>query len=385
MDIKRIFLVILDSCGCGALPDAAEYGDEGAATLQHVLNSVPGWRLPGLMELGLGRMLGDPAHELSLTPTAAWGMASTLSKGKDTTTGHWELMGCVMETPLPVYPDGFPQELIDEFAGRTGREVLGNETASGTEIIERLGPEQLASGKWIVYTSADSVFQIAAHEEHIPLDELLRACETARKLLKPPLEVSRVIARPFIGEPGAFIRTGNRRDYPIPPPCKTVLEYLHDDGLAVIGLGKIGDIFLRRGLSEDHHTSDNAEGQKLLMETLGRDFEGLCFLNLNDFDSKFGHRRNPQGYYDALKNFDDLLPDIIGKIGEGDLLILTADHGCDPTHPGTDHTREYVPILAYSPLLEPTHVGTRESLADIGKTILECFGIESDLPGESFI
>jgi phosphopentomutase len=381
----RVFLVILDSCGCGALPDAAEYGDAGAATLQHTLEANPGWDLPGLMGLGLGRILGEEYISNSPAPKASWGMAATLSKGKDTTTGHWEMMGCVMENPLPVYPGGFPAKVIEEFSRRTGRGVLGNIAASGTEIIERLGPEQIATGRWIVYTSADSVFQIAAHEEVIPLEELYEACRIAREILKAPNEVSRVIARPYVGETGAFTRTGNRRDYPIPPPRKTALEFLHDAGKTVIGLGKIGDIFLGRGLTEDHHTADNAEGQNLLLEILDRDFEGLCFLNLNDFDSKYGHRRNPVGYYEALKGFDDLLPSIVERITQRDMLILTADHGCDPTHTGTDHTREYVPILTYSSLVEPRESGVRESLADIGSTILKLFNLESDLPGKSFL
>jgi phosphopentomutase len=302
-------------------------------------------------------------------------------------TGHWELMGLNVDIPFQVYPEGFPQELIDEFEKATGRKVIGNKPASGTEILDELGEEQMKTGAWIVYTSADSVFQLAAHEDIIPLDELYKACHIARELtLRPEFAVGRVIARPYVGQPGAFKRTPNRHDYAVKPPAPTVLNKLKDAGLDVIAIGKINDIFSGEGITEATSTKSNADGIRRTIETMKRDFRGLAFTNLVDFDSLYGHRRDPEGYARALEEFDAALPELMETIGSDDLLILTADHGNDPVHPGTDHTREYVPILLYSPgLQKPGSIGIRMTYADAGATVADNFGIAWNGHGTSFL
>jgi len=383
----RVALIVLDSVGIGALPDAGEYHDEGAHTLGNIAKVQNGLDLPHLARLGLGNIepvLGvDPVEQ----PQAYYGKMSERSKGKDTTTGHWEFMGIYTDKPFKTYPNGFPQELITAFEERTGRKVLGNKPASGTEIIKELGEEHIQTGALIVYTSADSVFQIAAHEQVVPLDELYRICEIARELtLDERYSVIRVIARPFIGEPGNFTRTANRRDYSVKPPQKTVLNFLQEAGKDVIGIGKISDIYAGEGITRSVHTKSNMDGVDRLLQVLEEDFDGLAFVNLVDFDAKFGHRRDPAGYKQALEEFDARLPEILNALREDDLLIITADHGNDPTHHGTDHTREYTPLLVYGKTLKKTGpLGVRKTFADVGATIAENFGVPLPPIGQSFL
>lgn len=387
MPFRRITVIVLDSVGIGELPDADRYGDVGAHTLGHILASKPELRLPNLRKLGLANItkLGDWEEEKQ--PAGYFGKMVEVSAGKDTMTGHWELMGLKVTTPFRTFPDGFPPELIAEFESRTGRAVLGNKPASGTEILDELGEEQMRTGAWIVYTSADSVFQIAAHEGVIPLEELYEACRIARELtLKDEFSVGRVIARPYVGEPGAFKRTPNRHDYALNPPEPTVLNALKDRGLQVVAVGKINDIFNGEGVTRAIPTKSNAHGIEATIEELGKSFEGLLFTNLVDFDSLFGHRRDPLGYAGALEEFDRAVPALLERLGQDDLLVITADHGNDPVHAGTDHTREFVPILAYGPSLTGSgSLGVRETYADLAATIADNFGVRGTGNGTSFL
>lgn len=376
----RVLLLVLDSAGIGAMPDWAAFLDpEPGDTLGHLAARRP-LALPNLQRLGLANirpldhLAPDPA------PLASFGRCALASPGKDTTTGHWELAGILLDRPFPLYPAGFPPEIIDPFIARTGRGVLGNKTASGTEIIRELGEQHLESGDLIVYTSADSVFQIAAHEEKVPLDELYRCCEIARDLLRGEHEVGRVIARPFIGAPGAFTRTANRHDYAVPPPPGMLLDRLAEAGHPVISVGKIADVFLNRGVAASYKTKSNAEGMQRTLDALQNHPEGLIFVNLVDFDMLYGHRNDPEGYSQALEAVDLWIPSLLAALGPGDLLLITADHGCDPTTASTDHTREFVPLLAFSPSLRHSgSLGDRASLADIGQTIAHNFGLH--VPG----
>jgi phosphopentomutase len=382
--IDRVVLIVLDSCGCGAAPDAAQYGDAGSDTLGNLSVKVGGLTLPHLQGLGLGHLttiLGVPPVA---QPRGAYGKMRESSAGKDTTTGHWEMAGLQVDRAFPTYPEGFPADLISRFEKQIGRGVLGNKPASGTAIIEELGPEHLKTGKPIVYTSADSVFQIAAHEEMIPLDELYRISEIARKLCDQ-LPVARVIARPFIGEPGAFKRTYNRRDFSMPPAQATVLDAIADAGLPVIGVGKIWDIFAGRGITENLHSEGNADGCRLTLEALDKLERGVVFTNLVDFDMLYGHRRDPGGYYRALQEFDAFLPKLQERLGPKDLVVLTADHGNDPTFKGTDHTREYVPLLAMSARAAGHDLGTRLGFYDIAQTLSSVFGLPPRPRGLSFL
>lgn len=383
---ERIACIVLDSVGIGALPDAPAFGDEGVHTLGHIAEHRGGLNMPNFAKLGLGNispLQGVPAAE---RPAASYGKMAEVSAGKDTTVGHWELMGIFTEEPFKTYPHGFPKALIEAFSKRIGRSVLGNKPASGTAIIDELGKQHMESGDVIVYTSADSVFQIAAHEDVVPLEELYDICKVARELtMAPEFSVVRVIARPFVGKPGAFERTANRRDYSVKPPEPTVLNHLKDAGLDVVSIGKIWDIFDGEGITRSLKTKDNMDGVDQLIATLKQPYNGFSFLNLVDFDAKYGHRRNPDGYADALEAVDERLPEILATVGERDLLLITADHGNDPTHTGTDHTREYVPLLVYNPLHKETvPLGIRETFADLGATIADNFGVKAPR-GTSFL
>jgi phosphopentomutase len=385
--IDRVILIVMDSVGCGELPDAAKYGDSGANTIAHVADAVGGAELPVLQSLGFGNLTpidGVPGTHKAL---GAYGKCAEISAGKDTATGHWEMAGLKIDTPFVTFPDGFPDEIIEPFCERTGRGVLGNKAASGTEIIKELGEEHIRTGKLIVYTSADSVFQIAAHEDVVPLEELYRCCEIARDILDD-FGVARVIARPFIGpDPSSYERTYNRRDYAVPPPRDTVLDFVAGDGLPVVGVGKIHDIYAGHGVTEKVKSKGNHDGMAKTMEAMARVDKGLIFTNLVDFDAKYGHRRNPAGYYDCLREFDADLGELMKHVRRGrDLLVLTADHGNDPTMPGTDHTREYIPLLVYGPeSAAGIDLGIRGAFADIGATIADVFDLEAPPYGESFL
>jgi phosphopentomutase len=374
----------MDSVGIGEMPDAALWGDEGSDTLGNVLAAEKP-RLPNLQRLGLGNIRTLPGLPAAAHPEGSYGRGAILSNGKDTTVGHWELAGIVTPVPFPTYPDGFPGRIVDRFESAIGRKVLGNKAASGTEIIRELGAEHMSSGNPILYTSADSVFQVAAHEEVIPLEELYRICRIGREIMDGPDRVARVIARPFLGEPGNFQRTGNRRDFAVPPPGPTLLDDLKGLGRAVIGVGKIASIFDSRGITESLAAHNNEEVVDQTLGALGYAPAGLVFRNLVDFDMLWGHRNDSYGYAAGLEAFDRRLPELAAALRRDDCLILTADHGCDPTTPSTDHSREYVPILAYSPSLQGgVNLGTRLTLADIGQTIAANFGLR--LPaGMSFL
>lgn len=382
--MKRVILIVLDSAGAGALPDAEKYGDAGSNTLGHVWEHAKP-KLPNMEKMGLGKIPGL-AFPLPENAAGVFGRAKEQSAGKDTTTGHWELMGLKLDKPFPLYPQGFPAEVMDEFERRTGRGTLGNYPASGTAILDVLGEEHMRTGKLIVYTSGDSVFQIAAHEDVVPVEELYRCCEIAREILSGDHAVGRVIARPFIGEKsGQFQRTGRRRDFSLQPVGETLLDVLHGHGIYTMGIGKIEDIFCMRGLRESDHAAGNPACVDSLLKVMQKDFHGLVFVNLVDFDSVYGHRRDVMGYGKALEAFDECLEEIKSLMGEEDLLILTADHGCDPVHTGTDHTREYIPILAWKKSMEGlVDIGTRSSFADIAATIAELFGLEERFGAESF-
>jgi len=381
---NKVVLVVLDSVGIGALPDAHNYGDEGSNTLAHCASAVGGLYLPNLAALGLGRLGDFPGIDPLDSPSGAFGRMACKSPGKDTTTGHWEIAGIIMERPFPVYPRGFPRDVIMEFEERCEVQVLGNKAASGTEIIKELGEEHIRSGKPIVYTSADSVFQIAAHEDVIPVEKLYDMCKAAREILKGEHAVGRVIARPFTGEPGSFRRTGRRHDFSLVPTRPTILSVMSGAGFAVTAVGKINDIFAGEGITRSVHTANNMEGVDRTVELIGTVLNGLIFTNLVEFDMLYGHRNDPSGYALALEAFDRRLPEITGSLGEQDLLIITADHGCDPTTRSTDHSREYVPLLATGKNVRPgVDLGTRGTFADVAATLAEIFGLTFD-SGKSF-
>ena len=383
---RRVIIIVLDSVGIGALPDADIFGDEGCNTLVHTARAVGGLRLPNLQSLGLGNIASIEGVSEIAHPQGAYGKMAERSGGKDTTSGHWEMMGLVQQQAFPTYPNGFPAEVIEEFENKIGRKTLGNTVASGTVIIEELGREHMDTGYPIVYTSADSVFQIAAHEEVIPLDELYGMCIIAREMLTGKHRVGRVIARPFIGQPGSFTRTAHRHDYSL-EPGNNIMDCIIEAGQQVIAIGKIADIFAGHGVSVSYPTASNREGMERLEKALATAGPGLIYANLVDFDQSFGHRNDPDGYARALEEFDQGLSRIIERLRPEDCLMITADHGCDPTMPGTDHTREYVPFLAYGPQLKAgVDLGTRTSFADIGATLADYLGIDPHgLPGESFL
>ena len=380
---KRIFMIVLDSVGIGEAPDAGKYGDIGSNTIKSI-STNPNFKGETMESLGLFNVDGVDYHDNYPNPIGAYGKCTELSNGKDTTTGHWEMMGIITEKPAPTFPDGFPQQFIDDFSMRCGYKVLVNQVYSGTEVIKDYGEQAFNEKALIVYTSADSVFQIAAHVDAIPLKELYRCCEIAREMLTGDMAVGRVIARPFEGEAGNYKRTLDRKDYAIKPP-KTVLNYLADSGKTVIGVGKISDIFAGSGITAKISSHNNPQGMDGTFKMLNQDFEGLCFTNLVDFDMVYGHRNDVDGYAKAFAEFDTWLKTFMDGMREDDLLLITADHGCDPTTPSTDHSREYTPIIAYSKNIKPVNLGIRGTFADIGKTITHNFGIATDLPGQSFL
>jgi len=383
--VKRVCLIVLDSVGCGDAPDAADYGDEDANTLGNISRVVEGLNLPNMGRLGLGNLTEIVGVPPTASASGAYGRLTEVSAGKDTTTGHWELAGIVLERPFPVYPQGFPGDLMATFESRIGRGTLGNYPASGTEIIKVLGKEHLESGKPIIYTSADSVFQIAAHEELIPVPELYDMCQIAREMLAGEHAVGRVIARPFVGQPGDFSRTENRKDFSLEPPSDTILDVVKAAGFETMAVGKIEDIFAHRGITQSNHTGNNMAGVDAILEFLGTDTAGLIFANLVDFDSLYGHRNNPQGYAQALEAFDQRLPEIISGLQDNDILIITADHGNDPTTPGTDHSRERVPVMIVGNRVKRNHnLGTRSTFADIAATIADLLGVTWVRPSTSF-
>ena len=382
----RAFLIILDGVGMGALPDAADYGDGDSNTLLHVARATGGLRLPRLERLGLGRLLDLPGVRAVSDPQGARARLAEASKGKDSTTGHWELAGLVLERPFPTYPEGFPLPLLERWCERVGRGWIGNVAASGTAIIQRLGEEHQRSGDLIVYTSADSVFQVAAHEDTVPLHDLYEACRAARALLTGEHAVGRVIARPFTGTPGEYRRTTNRRDFSLEPPAATLLDRMIGARQSVITVGKVDDLFAGRGVTEAIHTTSNAEGEDVLADLARRAGEGLVFANLVDFDQQYGHRNDPAGFARALEQFDERLGDVLGRVRSDEMCLITADHGNDPTTPGTDHTREYVPLLVAGPRVRAgADLGTRGTFADVGATIAEMFGLERLAAGRSFL
>jgi phosphopentomutase len=370
----RVIWIVLDSVGIGEMPDAAQYGDAGSDTLGNIAR-IRGLQLPNLSQLGLGNIKTLTGIAGAMAPTAAYGKCALASPGKDTTTGHWEMVGIHLAKPFPLFPHGFPPEIMNEFERRIGRGSLGNKAASGTEIIRELGAEHMRTGSPIVYTSADSVFQIAAHEEVVPLWELYKMCETAREILRGPYEVGRVIARPFTGGVGGFTRTPNRHDYAVPPPKGMLLDQLDDRGVFIHGIGKIFDVFLGRGIRESTKTKNNAEGMAMTLEAMQAAEAGLIYVNLVDFDQQFGHRNDIEGYGNALEEFDAWVPEFERALRPDDLAIFTADHGCDPTTPSTDHSREYVPLLVAGPKVrQGVNLGVRATLSDIGQTVAENFG-----------
>jgi phosphopentomutase len=381
---RRIIWIVLDSVGIGEMPDAAAYGDAGSDTLGNIARQRP-LHLPNMAAIGLGNIKPLEGIPASPAPAGAFGRCALASPGKDTTTGHWEMAGIHLEKPFPLYPHGFPPEVMDEFARQTGRGWLGNKAASGTEIIKELGAEHMRTGSPIVYTSADSVFQVAAHEEVIPLWELYKICETARAILRGKHEVGRVIARPFIGSAGAFTRTSNRHDYAVPPPPGMLLDKLEDRNVPVHTVGKIFDVFLGRGIRDYEKTKNNTDGMAKTLDTMSAAADGLIFVNLVDFDQQFGHRNDVEGYANALEQFDAWLPQMQAAMQPDDLAIVTADHGCDPTTPSTDHSREYVPLLALGARVHPgVNLGVRATLSDIGQTVAGNFGVEIQ-KGTSFL
>lgn len=383
MEIKRIFIVVLDGAGVGALPDAAKYGDEGSNTLGHIALKTRDWHLPALLSLGLGKIVTQ--LDTNVEMRGAFGKMAALSPGKDTTSGHWELAGLLLEKPFPLYPRGFPPEIINLFEEMTGATVLGNISASGTEIIESLGGLHLQTGSPIVYTSADSVFQVAAHESVTKPELLYEWCKLARtRILVGEHAVGRVIARPFEGSPGKFVRTGGRRDYSLPPPGKTLLDYVQDKGFQVLVGGKVKDVFAGQGITRHIPASNNLEAIKALELAISEDFKGLFWTTLVDFDMIYGHRNDYVGFARAMESFDQSLQSIMGTLRKGDLLFITADHGCDPTFPGTDHTREYVPLLVYGRGVEAVDLGIRETFADLAATAAQLLGVLPPTAGRSF-
>ncbi|SHS38383.1 Phosphopentomutase [Mycobacteroides abscessus subsp. abscessus] len=384
---KRIFLVVMDSVGIGEAKDAERFGDKGSNTLGHIAERMNGLHMPNMAKLGLSNIESVGGIEKADSPLAYYTKMQEASNGKDTMTGHWEIMGLNIKTPFKVFPDGFPDELLAELEEKTGRKIIGNKPASGTEILDELGEEHMKTGALIVYTSADSVLQIAAHEDIVPIEEQYKICKIARELtLDEKYMVGRIIARPFVGEPGNFKRTANRHDYALKPFDRTVMNELKDSKFDVIAIGKISDIYDGEGVTESLRTVSNMDGMDKLVQTLDMDFTGLSFLNLVDFDALYGHRRDPIGYGKALEEYDARLPEVFEKLKDDDLLIITADHGNDPVHPGTDHTREYVPLLVYSPIMKGgKKLPIRETFADIGATVAENFQVKLPKYGKSFL
>ncbi len=383
--MKRIFLIVLDSVGIGAMEDAGEYGDLGTNTLRSASRS-PHFHMPNMKELGLFNIDGVDFAQGVQNPQAAFARMKEASKGKDTTIGHWEIAGIISKNPLPTYPDGFPSEILDAFCKQTGRGYICNKPYSGTEVIKDYGDEHVETGKLIIYTSADSVFQIAAHEDVVPVEELYRYCEMARSLLTGKHGVGRVIARPFAGKRGEYKRTSGRHDYSLEPQGRTMLDALEANRKEVIGVGKIRDIFAGKGITSYIYTKSNEEGIEKIVEYLEQDFEGLCFINLVDYDMLYGHRNDIDGYAQALSYFDERLPSIVKGLREEDLLLITADHGCDPGYlASTDHSREYTPLIMCGQTVIKGNYGTRETFADIGATVLDYFGIQDRIAGESLL
>jgi len=381
---RRAAIIVLDGVGIGEAADAATYGDVGSNTLGNLARAVGGMSLPNLQRAGLGNIAPLDGVARVASPSGAWGLMQPRSAGKDSTTGHWEIAGLQLVRPFPTYPNGFPDDVVGEFARATGRPVIGNVVGSGTAVIDKFGPEHQRNGAWILYTSADSVFQIAAHEQVIPLTELYSGCEIARRQLVAPNDVSRVIARPFIGTPGSYSRTKNRRDYSILPPGETLLDALAGGGVARSGVGKVDDLFAGRAIAS-RHTANNAEGIAAVQEWLASEVSGLLFTNLVDFDQAFGHRNDTSGFYGALREFDAALPELLALLREDDLLFITADHGNDPTTPSTDHARENVPLLALGPAVHPVPLGRRETFSDLGATVAEWLGVSFRGRGQSFL
>ena len=384
--MKRVFLIVLDSFGIGEMPDAAKYGDEGSNTLGTVAKS-PEFSMPNMEKLGLFNIDGVTAKAPYAAPEGVFARMTEQSAGKDTTTGHWEIAGLISKKPMPTFPNGFPQEMLDEFSKAVGRKVLCNKPYSGTQVIQDYGDEHRKTGALIVYTSADSVFQIAAHEDVVPVEELYRDCEIARQMLQGDLGVGRVIARPFVGtSSGNYTRTSRRHDFSLEPPQDTMLDVLKEAEYDVIGVGKINDIFAGKGITEFVRTQDNADGIEKTLEYMERDFNGLCFVNLVDFDMLYGHRNDVPGYAKALTYFDQQLPKILAAMDPEDVLMITADHGCDPGTPSTDHSREYTPFVMYGKKLpHGKNMGTRGSFSDIGATVLDYFGLSGNIAGESML
>lgn len=383
--MKRVFLIVLDSFGIGAMPDSEKYGDVGVNTLLSISKSK-NFRVNNLEKLGLFNIDGVTCGKKTDNTEAAICRLKELSAGKDTTIGHWEISGVISSRPLPTYPDGFPPELLEEFSRQTGRAVICNKPYSGTEVIKDYGDEHVKSGALIVYTSADSVFQIAAHEDIVPLEQLYNYCRIARKLLVGEHGVGRVIARPFIGESGSYRRTSNRHDFSLEPPCKTMLDYIKSSGLDTISVGKIYDIFASVGISEYVYTTGNRDGMSKTIEYAKRDFHGLCFINLVDFDMLYGHRNDVEGYAKAISEFDKWLDEFLPLLNKDDLLIITADHGCDPAYTlSTDHSREYVPLLIYGNRIKGVNLGTREGFCTIGKTVCDYLGVDAKINGQSIL
>jgi len=382
--MKRVFLIVLDSVGIGALPDAHLYSDEGTNTLLscHKTGLLD---IPNMIKMGLSEIEGCSYLGTCKNPIGAYGRCMEKSAGKDTTTGHWEIAGLHLNKPFPTYPDGFPKEILDEFEKQTGRKVLCNKPYSGTEVIKDYGEQHMKTGALIVYTSSDSVFQIAAHEDIVPVETLYEYCRIARKILVGDHALGRVIARPFVGEVGAFTRTNNRRDFSVEPTGTTVLDLLKIGGFDVISVGKINDIFASVGITKDTDSHGNTECMEMTLKELDTDFNGLCFINLVDFDSSYGHRNNAVGYAEELNRFDKHLGEILPKMRDDDLLIITADHGCDPGDISTDHTREYTPLVVYGKRIKPKNLGTRQTFSDIAATVAEYLGIEYNLCGDSYL
>ena len=382
--MKRVFLIVLDSCGIGAMPDSEKFGDVNVNTLASCATSAK-LQIPNMIAAGMGNIDGVTCLPGTDAPIGAYARLQESSMGKDTTIGHWEIAGIVSPDPLPTYPNGFPEEILKPFREQTGRGVLANAPWSGTAVIDAYGAEHMQTGDLIVYTSADSVFQIAAHEDIVPPEQLYEYCRIARNLLKGKHGVGRVIARPFVGVPGSFKRTANRHDFSLEPPTKTLLDAVKEAGMASIGVGKIHDIFAGIGLTEYVYNQSNANGMEHADHFAAQDFTGLCFVNLVDFDMQFGHRRDIDGYANALTEIDSWLGSFMAKLGDEDVVMITADHGCDPAYTATtDHTREYVPLLIMGKKVKPVNLGTRGSFADIAATVAEMLGVELDTPGESF-
>lgn len=390
-DMKRVFLIVLDSVGIGEMPDAADFGDEGSHTV-YAASTDDHFYMPNMKQLGFFQIDGNcvhSKHQWASAPTEPDGVFMRMreaSKGKDTTIGHWEIAGVISPDPMPTFPDGFPDDLIQSLEKQTGRKILCNLPFSGTEVIEKYGKEHMETGALIVYTSADSVLQIAAHEDIVPVDELYRYCEIARRLCTGPCAVGRIIARPFIGTPGSFTRTSRRHDFSLTPPRPTMLDAIKAAGQDVIAVGKINDIFAGQGITEMTRTQDNADGIRQTLSIMEKDFHGLCFVNLVDFDMKYGHRNDIPGYSAALSYFDKKLPEILGRLREEDILMITADHGCDPSTPSTDHSREYTPlVIAGKSVKGGTNLGTRPTFSEIGATICDYLNTPGQLDGSSFL